>query len=47
MLVIGEKEEADGKVAVRRQAKGDLGTMETAEFIKVVEDEVVNRKPFE
>jgi len=47
MLVVGEKEEADGKVAVRRQAKGDLGTMETAEFIKLVEDEVVNRKPFE
>ncbi|WP_343703040.1 threonine--tRNA ligase [Chitinophaga sp.] len=47
MLVVGEKEEADGKVAVRRQAKGDLGTMGTAEFIKVVEDEVVNRKPFE
>ncbi|WP_119080197.1 threonine--tRNA ligase [Chitinophaga alhagiae] len=47
MLVVGEKEAAEGKVAVRRQAKGDLGTMETAAFIKVVEDEVVNRKPFE
>ncbi|QEH42252.1 threonine--tRNA ligase [Chitinophaga sp. XS-30] len=47
MLVVGEKEEADGKVAVRRQAKGDLGAMSTDEFMKLVQDEVVNRKPFE
>jgi len=47
MLVLGEKEAADGLVAVRRQAKGDLGTMQPDQFIALVNDEVINRKPFE
>ncbi len=47
MLVLGEKEETDGKVAVRRQSKGDLGTMDVDGFISLVQDEVINRKPFE
>ncbi|OQP41103.1 threonine--tRNA ligase [Niastella yeongjuensis] len=47
MLVIGEKEEAEEKVAVRRQAKGDLGTMSVEAFTKLVQDEVISRKPFE
>ncbi|HEU4554821.1 MAG TPA: threonine--tRNA ligase [Chitinophaga sp.] len=47
MLVLGEKEATDEKVAVRRQAKGDLGTMSLEQFIGLVNDEVVNRKPFE
>ena len=32
MLIIGEQEEKEGKVAVRRQGKGDQGTMTLAEF---------------
>ncbi len=47
MLVLGEKEATDGVVAVRRQAKGDLGTMPLEQFIGLVNDEVVNRRPFE
>ncbi|MRG44404.1 threonine--tRNA ligase [Chitinophaga sp. SYP-B3965] len=47
MLVLGEKEESDGKVAVRRQAKGDLGAMSVEEFVSLIQDEVANRKPFE
>lgn len=47
MLVLGEKEAADNIVAVRRQAKGDLGTMEIKNFIDLITDEVLNRKPFE
>ncbi|SIN81012.1 threonyl-tRNA synthetase [Chitinophaga niabensis] len=47
MLVLGEKEESDAKVAVRRQAKGDLGAMSVAEFVSLIQDEVTNRKPFE
>ncbi|HEY0608671.1 MAG TPA: threonine--tRNA ligase, partial [Chitinophaga sp.] len=47
MLVLGEKEATDEVVAVRRQAKGDLGTMSLDQFIGLVNDEVVNRKPFE
>ncbi|WP_143306737.1 threonine--tRNA ligase [Chitinophaga vietnamensis] len=47
MLVLGEKEAADNLVAVRRQSKGDLGTMTLEQFTAVVNEEVVNRKPFE
>lgn len=47
MLVLGEKEATEEIVAVRRQAKGDLGTMSLDQFIGLVNDEVVNRKPFE
>ncbi|WP_343692595.1 threonine--tRNA ligase [Chitinophaga sp.] len=47
MLVLGEKEAAEDKVAVRRQAKGDLGAMELEQFITLVKDEVTNRSSFE
>lgn len=47
MLVLGEKEESDSKVAVRRQAKGDLGAMSVEEFVSLIQEEVANRKPFE
>lgn len=47
MLVLGEKETADNKVAVRRQAKGDLGTMSPEAFIELVKEEVVSRRAFE
>lgn len=47
MLVLGEKEAADDKVAVRRQSKGDLGTMSLDQFKELVNDEVTHRKPFE
>jgi threonyl-tRNA synthetase len=47
MLVLGEKEAADEVVAVRRQSKGDLGTMNVDAFIKLVSDEVANKKPIE
>lgn len=47
MLVLGEKEVADNKVAVRRQAKGDIGTMDLEQFIELVKEEVVSKRPFE
>lgn len=47
MLVLGEKETAENKVAVRRQAKGDLGAMDLEQFMALVKEEVVSRKPFE
>ncbi|WP_245957654.1 threonine--tRNA ligase [Chitinophaga flava] len=47
MLVLGEKEATDNTVAVRRQAKGDLGTMTLEQFIATVNEEVINRKPIE
>ena len=33
MLVVGEKEMNEGKVAVRRQGKGDLGAKDVDEFL--------------
>lgn len=44
MLVIGEKEVSEGKVAVRRQGKGDLGTKDANEFIAEIVDEIRTRR---
>ena len=43
MLVIGEKEMNEGKVAVRRQGKGDAGTQTIDEFINTITAEIKNR----
>lgn len=47
MLVLGEKEAADNVVAVRRQSKGDMGTMQIDAFTALINEEVANRKPLE
>ncbi len=44
MLVVGEKEMNENKVSVRRQGKGDLGTLEVTTFITNIKDEIENRK---
>jgi len=44
MLVIGEKEMNENQVSVRRQGKGDLGTIAVESFINQILDEIVNRK---
>lgn len=44
MLVVGEKEAAEKKLAVRRQGKGDLGTQELEAFIAMIQDEILHRK---
>ena len=44
MLVVGEKEAADRKLAVRRQGKGDMGTQELAAFTAMIQDEILHRK---
>jgi len=33
MLIVGEKEQEEGKVAVRKHGHGDLGVFSPAEFI--------------
>jgi len=43
MLVIGEKEMNESKVAVRRQGHGDIGVKTIDEFISFVNDEVKNK----
>lgn len=44
MLVVGEKEAAESKLAVRRQGKGDLGTQELDVFLTMIQDEILHRK---
>jgi threonyl-tRNA synthetase len=43
MLVVGEKEVADQKVAVRTRAGKDLGAMPVAEFLTLIKNEVSTR----
>jgi threonyl-tRNA synthetase len=40
LLIVGEKEEAEGTVAVRRQGEGDKGTMKLEEFRDFLTNEV-------
>ena len=43
MLVVGEKEMNENKVAVRRQGMGDLGTKLVEEFVKEMTEEIKSR----
>ncbi len=40
MLIVGEKEEAEGTVSVRRHGSGDLGTFATEAFIELINKEI-------
>src|SRR5437868_7469237 len=44
MLIVGEKEMNEGKAAVRRQGKGDLGAKDLAEFVSEVSAEIKERR---
>lgn len=44
MLVVGEKEMNDNKVAVRRQGKGDIGVKNVDEFLSDINIEIKERK---
>jgi threonyl-tRNA synthetase len=43
MLVIGEKEVSENKVSVRRQGKGDMGSVNADEFIATLATEIFDR----
>jgi len=43
MLVVGEKEMNENKVAIRRQGKGDLGVKNVDEFISEISKEIKER----
>lgn len=47
MLVIGEKEMAENKLSVRRQGKGDAGTLTIDEFVQHIVTEIEERKSAE
>ena len=40
MLVVGEREENEGTVSIRRHGKGDLGPLKVEDFIRMLLDEV-------
>ncbi|MDI9879054.1 threonine--tRNA ligase [Flectobacillus longus] len=40
MLIVGEKESAEGKVSVRKKGEGDLGMMTIEEFIQLAQEEI-------
>jgi threonyl-tRNA synthetase len=39
MVIVGEKEENEGTVSVRKHGEGDLGTFTIEEFVKMIKDE--------
>ena len=40
MLIVGEKEENEGTVSVRKQGEGDVGTFTVEEFAKMINEEI-------
>ncbi len=44
MLIIGEKEMQEEMVSVRRQGKGDMGTVKAADFIASAVEEIRERR---
>ena len=44
MLVIGEKEMNEKQLAVRRQGKGDMGTVALNSFVETIKEEILERK---
>lgn len=40
MLIVGEKEEANNHVALRKQGDGDIGSMELDEFVNFINNEI-------
>ncbi|RAV27675.1 threonine--tRNA ligase [Sinomicrobium soli] len=40
MLIVGENEEKEGTVSVRKHGEGDLGSISTKAFAKIVEEEI-------
>ncbi|MCF8463254.1 MAG: threonine--tRNA ligase [Flavobacteriales bacterium] len=40
MLIVGEQEVNSGKLSVRKQGEGDLGTLSIEEFAKLIQDDI-------
>jgi len=39
-VIVGEKEESEGTVSVRKHGEGDIGTFTIEEFISLIQEEV-------
>lgn len=44
LLIVGEKEETEGTVSVRKQGKGDVGALGVEEFINMINEEIDKEK---
>ena len=44
MLIIGEKEELNKNISIRRRKKGDLGSMRLKDFISDISREIINKE---
>ncbi|MDP4189138.1 MAG: threonine--tRNA ligase, partial [Bacteroidota bacterium] len=40
LLIVGEKEAAEGNISVRKQGSGDLGSFSVEQFTKLINDEI-------
>ncbi len=40
MIIVGEKEESEDKISVRKHGKGDIGTFTVAEFSEIINKEI-------
>ncbi|MCW3113485.1 MAG: threonyl-tRNA synthetase [Segetibacter sp.] len=47
MFVVGEKEVSEGKVSLRKQAKGDIGTKTVAEALEFLKEEIDSKRALE
>ncbi|MEM1321341.1 MAG: threonine--tRNA ligase [Bacteroidota bacterium] len=47
MLVIGEREVANGEVAIRRKGEGNIGTMKVPEFLQMLEERLKAETDYE
>ena len=43
MIIVGEKEQADGTVSVRKQGSEERGVLTVADFAKKITDEVAEQ----
>lgn len=44
MLIVGDREKAEGTVAIRERRAGDQGTLQLAEFLQQIQEEIKNLK---
>lgn len=40
MIIVGEQEEEDGTISVRKHSDGDMGTMQVADLVAIIEEDI-------
>ncbi|MBQ2311273.1 MAG: threonine--tRNA ligase, partial [Firmicutes bacterium] len=44
MIVVGDRDMEAGTLAPRHRSEGDLGTMQLADFLAILKDDVYNKR---